>query len=168
MDTGIVGLSRASVFALFPNLRFDTDFEITSDASDAYNCIAWAYGCAGRWMWPRSKQYPAFVRNRYFWPQDVESSMDVSAFMEAFKRQGYQLCAGWDHEVGYQKIALYVKIGTTECTHASRELVEREDSRGGWTSKLGPMNDIRHGSPYGVEGDDYGVVYCFMKKELPS
>ena len=66
----------------------------------------------------------------------------------------------WEQEEGYRRIALYVKEGTTKCTHASREL-----SSGKWTSKLGEFQDIRHGSPFSIEGLVYGRVYCIMKTE---
>jgi hypothetical protein len=56
---------------------------------------------------------------------------------------------------------LYVTPNTTECTHAARQL-----SNGCWTSKLGKLNDIQHGTPESIEGTEYGIVYCFMKRKF--
>ena len=80
--------------------------------------------------------------------------------MMAFKEgKGYELCDNAEYEEGFQKIALYVKEGTTECTHAARQL-----TTGLWTSKLGQIEDIQHGTPYTIEGKCYGKVYCIMKR----
>jgi hypothetical protein len=75
--------------------------------------------------------------------------------------KGYSCCDDFTHESGYRKIALYVKPNSSECTHAAREL-----SNGFWTSKLGTKWDIQHGTPDAIENDDYGKVYCFMKKKF--
>ena len=59
----------------------------------------------------------------------------------------------------YQKVALYVKKDSKTWTHAAREL-----RNGFWTSKLGQGYDIQHGTPFTIEGDSYGEVYCIMKR----
>lgn len=151
---------EAQIIKSFPGLEHDADFKITSRSTTDYNCIAWAYHYNDRWMWPGGQECKLFDGFHY-WPDDVEDSTDVSAFIKAFEKSGYTLCDNCDFEEGYRKIALYVKPGTTECTHASRQL-----SNGKWTSKLGRLNDIQHGTPYTIEGYAYGVVHCVMKKEF--
>jgi hypothetical protein len=96
----------------------------------------------------------------HYWPDGIEDSKDVAAFIKAFEKSAYSLCDNDGFEDGYRKIALYVKEGTTECTHAARQL-----NNGKWTSKLGGLYDIQHGTPYTIEGSVYGRVYCIMKKE---
>ena len=143
---------------LFPKLKSDHDFKVTSPYNPDYNCIAWAYHHDDRWMWPGGQELK-ICDGFHYWPDGVEDSSDVSAFIKAFEKTGYAICDNCDFEEGYRKIALYVKPGTTECTHASRQL-----SNGKWTSKLGYSNDIQHGSPYSIEGDVYGDVHCIMKR----
>lgn len=149
---------EAQITTLFPELKNDLDFKVTSPKTPNYNCIAWAYYHDDRWMWPGGQDLK-ICDGFHYWPDGIEDSEDVSAFIKAFEKSGYCLCENSDFEEGYRKIALYVKKGTTECTHAARQL-----SNGKWTSKLGQLNDIQHGTPYTIEGKLYGVVYCIMKK----
>lgn len=148
------------VISAFPKLSKDKKFQITSCATPIYNCIAWAYNINNRWMWPNTGEYQ-FLDGVHYWPSNEILDCEVANFIEAFKLKGYELCENSDFEEGYRKIALYVTEGTTECTHAARQL-----SNGFWTSKLGPQNDIQHGTPESIENDDYGVVHCFMRREF--
>lgn len=147
------------IIAAFPGLKNDPDFKITSPVNPDYNCIAWAYLYDDRWMWPGGVEAKS-IDGFHYWPDGVEDTTDVSSFIKAFVKSGYSLCDDDSFEVGYRKVALYVKEGSKECTHASRQL-----SNGKWTSKLGRYHDIQHGSPYTIEGDVYGKVHCIMKRE---
>lgn len=146
-----------AIIAAFPGLSADPDFKITSPQTPDYNCIAWACNINNRWMWPKMPGY-AWIDGYSYWPDGVENSEDVASFVRAFEQKGYSVCDSWNFENEYRKIALYVKPGTTECTHAARQL-----RNGKWTSKLGNLFDIQHGTPYTIEGVCYGVVYCFMR-----
>ena len=117
--------ARFDVMGEFPGLCSDEHFLITSPIDYSYNCIAWAYQIKGRWMWPPSGM-PAYLDAVTFWP-DENASEEVED--DSF-------------EEGYRKIALYITPGTTNCTHAARQL-----SNGFWTSKLGRSYDIQHSSP---------------------
>lgn len=150
---------ETQIVGAFPKLKSDVDFKITSPVNPNYNCIAWAYHYTDRWMWPGGIEYK-ICDGFCYWPDGVEDSTDVSAFIKAFEKIGFSVCDSCDFEDGYRKIALYVIPGTKECTHASRQL-----SNGKWTSKLGESNDIQHGTPYTIEGNVYGTVYCIMKRE---
>lgn len=147
------------IVAAFPGLKEDPDFKITSPIDPDYNCIAWAYHFNNRWMWPGGVEEKS-MDGFHYWPDGIEDSKEVPAFVKAFEKSGYSLCADDVFEDGFRKVALYVKEGTTECTHAARQL-----SNGKWTSKLGELYDIQHGTPYSIEGSVYGRVYCIMKKE---
>ena len=148
---------EASIVALFPGLSNDPDFKVTSPSTPNYNCIAWASHYDNRWMWPKIPGMLLFDGWSY-WPDGVENSEDVSAFIKAFEKKGYVLCDNADFEKDFSKIALYIQPGTTDCTHAARQM-----RNGKWTSKLGRLNDIQHGTPYTIEGDAYGKVHCIMK-----
>lgn len=147
--------------SLFPELVNDKYFKLTSPQDPCYNCIAWAYSYKDRWMWPPGGSPAKVLDAVTYWPNE-NASDDISEFIRAFKEgKGYEICENADYEKGYQKIALYVEKGTTTCTHAARQL-----TNGCWTSKLGPEQDIQHGTPYTIEGNTYGEVYCIMKRKF--
>jgi hypothetical protein len=163
MAKEIRNLSKEKIISLFPLLGFDTNFAITSDASASYNCIAWAFEETGVWMEPGAMWRTPQVDVTYFWPADAEESSEITGIINIFKQRGYNICETWEHEAGYEKVALYVRSWTTRFSHASRELTVG-DSCGVWTSKLGKGNDICHSSPYFLEGILYGEIYCIMKR----
>jgi len=143
-----------------PKLKDDKQFQISSPVNPNYNCIAWAYQLIdNKWYaTPRgSLQFDGVIS---FWPDDIPDGRDISCLVALFESIGYVRCNTYEHESGFQKVALYWKEYSQEWTHASRE------SRDGsfWMSKLGPSVDIHHGNPYSVEGTDYGTVYCIMKR----
>ena len=151
---------EVKILEAFPGLQKDPDFKITSQDDPDYNCIAWACHYNNRWMWPGGIE-KKIADGFHYWPDGVDDTTEVSAFISAFEKKGYMVCDNADFESDYTKIALYVKRGTTECTHASRQL-----RNGKWTSKLGQSYDIQHGTPYSIEGDIYGEVSCIMKGEF--
>lgn len=144
----------------FPKLKDDKAFKITSPEDIKYNCIAWAYLYKDRWMWPHPLA-KSTLDGVFYWPDKATKTPELDSFIEAFALKGYEVCNNADFDPSYQKIAIYVKPGTTECTHASRQL-----RSGLWTSKLGPSFDVQHGTPYTIEGPDYGVVGCIMRREF--
>ena len=152
---------KKSIVGAFPGLKYDKHFEITSPEDSNYNCIAWAYQIKDRWMWPPAG-IPARVLDAVtYWPDEDTQDADVREFIRAFQLKGYEVCDDAEMEDGFRKIALYVTPGTTECTHAARQL-----STGYWTSKLGESYDIQHGTPYTIQGGLYGEVYCIMRKSF--
>lgn len=158
MDKDIESI-KGEIIEVFPKLADDVNFNKTSPIDSNYNCIAWAYSYKDRWMWPGGEE-EKFLDGFHYWPDGIEDSTDINAFIEAFKLKGYEVCETWEHEIGFQKIALYIL--NNECTHASREL-----KNGMWSSKLGYWYDIQHGSPYSIENDSYGTVHCFLKRAFP-
>ena len=111
-------------------------------------------------MWPNTGKHP-FLDGVDYWPDKKVIQPTIDNFVKVFKLKGYMCCDNGSFEEGYQKIALYAKIGSDECTHASRQL-----RNGCWTSKLGSQEDIQHGAAFNVENDDYGEVRCFMKRSF--
>jgi len=123
------------ILTAFPALRYDPAFKITSRENPDYNCIAWAFGRNDCWMWPDEDADGVSL-----WP-DPSADPEIQTFVEAFKKIGFEVCDDDGYEERTQKIALYCYVGTTECTHAARQL-----RNGLWTSKLGESNDIQHSS----------------------
>jgi hypothetical protein len=148
------------LFQAFPNLITDKNFKVTSNATPNYNCIAWACKYDERWIQPPYLGKPN-LDCVVWWPPEVEEGLEPTYLKKLFEYHGYEECETGESEVGFRKVALYYKKDTDEWTHAAREL-----SNGFWTSKLGTFNDIQHGNPESIENDDYGKVYCFMKKKF--
>ena len=147
------------IIEAFPKLANDKCFKKTSPIDSNYNCIAWAYTHKDRWMWPGGEE-ERFLDGFNYWPDGVEDSTEIEAFINAFKLKGYEICESWDFEKGFQKIALYIL--EDECTHAARQL-----SNGMWSSKLGRSYDIQHGTPHTIENETYGTVKCIMRRPFP-
>jgi hypothetical protein len=135
------------LLSLFPNL---TDFRITSEDSYDYNCLAWVVGDTRQWWspWPRED---------YYWPVGKPRFITVQSIMVAYQVYGYEECSDGKLETGYEKIAIYAKDG--EPTHAAKQL-----ESGRWTSKLGELQDIEHGAPEELQGDQYGEIVTFMRR----
>lgn len=146
---------KDKIISWFPNMKHDKNFEITSPNTRGYNCISWACGKVDVWYWPPLGKD---LEDDEYWPEDVNDDTKIETFIEAMKAEGFMLCSDGEVESSVTKIALYSKDGC--CTHAARQL-----SNGLWTSKLGFWNDIQHSSPQSLEGDMYGKVYCYMKKD---
>lgn len=154
-------LSDEEIKQLFPLLYSDTKFRRSSPEDSRYNCISWAMQKKDRWTAvPAGYRYLDGV---VWWPPGAQQGMDISCLVDAFEHEGYELCDddGFDNE--WLKVALYYKPETNEWTHAARQL-----RNGVWASKLGQSNDIEHGTPYTLEGDVYGKVYCIMKTRFYS
>ena len=126
----------------FPSLEFD----ITSDPTDEYNCIAWAAGDDTEW-WSHLPGYK--------WP--AERTPNVESLIAVFAHMGYELCESDEIEEGYEKVAIYAQGGRWK--HAARQL---PDAR--WTSKLGPDEDIEHREISGLIGNLYGEVHRIMRR----
>lgn len=81
----------------------------------------------------------------------------VEAFVEAFGTIGYEPCDEGLLDESFEKIALFEVDRTV--THAARQV---ED--GGWTSKLGPAEDIGHATVDSLEGGAYGSVAAYLRR----
>ncbi len=135
---------------LFPGLS-SFAYEITSESTPDYNCIAWAAGVTEAWWWPDSM-------SQYYWPAGIARNESIDSFRAAFRTLGYSDCRLPDLEEGFEKIALYVNQEGVP-THAARQ-----ESDGRWTSKLGNLEDISHDRLEGLSGTAYGNASVFMKR----
>ncbi len=139
------------LFEAFPKLIANRS-EVTSPASEKYNCIAWAAGDTQRWWWPEASE-------DIFWPTQIPSEVTIESFAEAFSTLGYVQCADADFVDGIEKVAFFAKHANP--THAARQL-----PNGKWTSKLGVSEDIEH-ELRDLEGEAYGVVVSLMMRPTP-
>ena len=126
--------------------------QITSPATKAYNCIAWAAGTDKQWWDPNGL---------YYWPPNVPREITIDAVVQVYETLGFTICIGGELESGFEKIAIFAKASGNERvpTHAARQL----DS-GQWTSKLGPCEDVSHTEVNALNGPCYGEVLCFMSR----
>lgn len=151
----MVTFEEQAIISYFPELVNDSGYIITSPCTRRYNCIAWAIGRNDIWYWPPLGQEP---EDDEYWPADIPDDDSIDAFVIAMKKEGYSICEDSCKESDYIKIALYSK--DERCTHAARQLLN-----GMWTSKLGPLHDIQHSTPYSLEGNFYGKVKYILKKK---
>lgn len=134
---------------IFPMLRSSV-YKITSPATIAYNCIAWAAGESDKCWWPDPF-------NQYYWPSGILREVTIKAFINAFELLGYSICEDASYETGYEKVAIYTKIDGMP-THAARQIDPEK-----WTSKLGQCEDIEH-DINALSGDQYGQPVIYMKR----
>lgn len=145
---------------LFPSLSTH-GYSIDSPQAKHYNCIAWALHDTQQYWDPNMLP----VRG-YYWPPGVPQEDTVLAWVRVFEIHGHRECDAGDLEADFEKIAIFGKSDGT-ATHVARQL-----DAGEWTSKLGKLEDIRHNTLAGLEGDydsinnddDYGKVVQFMKR----
>jgi hypothetical protein len=129
---------------------------ITSAKANRYNCIAWAAGDVLNNWWP--SRLPVG-----YWPPGVPRVRSLAAFIQAFGTLGYELCDDGTLQLGLEKIAIYglenPADGTVIPTHAALQLESGE-----WTSKMGPLEDIKHNTVHDVNGPVYGEPRQYMSK----
>jgi hypothetical protein len=138
----------------FPNLR-PGDWRQCSDPDPRYNCIAFAAGRTDVYWWP--EPFPDPLND--YWPPGIRREETVDAIGELYQSLGYQTCADPGLEPGYEKVAIYAN--GSEATHAARQL-----QIGRWVSKLGPQEDIEHGSLDDLAGPCYGQVVRILRRPL--
>jgi hypothetical protein len=136
--------------SIFPRLR-GAAYQITSPATEVYNCVAWAAQDVGRWWWPD------LLKQRY-WPAGVIRLETLTAFQELFVALGFVDCQDESLEPGVEKIALFADDQGPQ--HAARQL-----PNGRWTSKLGELEDVEH-DLHDLEGVEYGNVVLVMRRPV--
>ena len=92
---------RESLEREFLKLR-DERYQVTSDSTDEYNCIAWAANDTERWWWPHPDAY---------WPKGLPRIATLGNFILAFGTLRYEPCEDGVLEAGYTK----VEIGRASC-----------------------------------------------------
>ncbi len=135
---------------IFPNLA-SADYQITSPATEDYNCIAWAMNNVDTVFWPDSMDL-------FSWPDTLPREEDLEVVISFFRSHGYEVCTNPKLERGFQKIALYV-VDNDKFTHVARQL-----PGGDWTSKIAEHQDITHKSLAALIGNRCGQVGCIMKQ----
>ena len=136
----------------FPRLN-DSAWQITSQRSPRYYCIAWATHDDQRWWWPDAMGLG-------YWPDGFPRDESIEVFVSVFESLGFQASRSAELEQGFEKIALYARDNCP--THAARQL-----ENGTWTSKLGPLEDVTH-TLNGLTGETYGKVVAILKRSVLS
>jgi len=133
---------------IFENLGA-ADYQVTSKATEEYNCISWSVQLEDQVIWPDEDE-------QYSWPPHLVRSDALDSFIAFFSEAGFEVCQDAGHDPAREKVALYVKDGVV--MHAARQL-----SDGNWTSKLGAECDIRHQNLPCLEGP-YGQVVVYLQR----
>lgn len=137
----------------FPALG-NTRFEVTSDDTPAYNCLAWVLGDQESWISPTLFDEDLGL---YPWPDGVPRENTPEAWMLALESYGFASCQDAAVEPGQDKVAVYWNE-EAQAIHFARQLAS-----GLWTSKLGRWEDVSH-ELAGLAGDRYGEVIGFMRR----
>ncbi|MCH8817807.1 MAG: hypothetical protein IIC92_08775 [Chloroflexi bacterium] len=139
----------------YPRLT-NANHRVTSDASEEYNCVAWAAGIDTENVWPGD------YGDDFVWSEDLPEAEEMASVVAFFESLGYEVCETTDLEEGFEKVALY-SDDEGDPTHVALQL-----RSGAWTSKLGWLEDIAHDSPELVGGGigewDYGNVTVVMRR----
>ena len=129
-------------------------YEVTSPATDLYNCVAWAVGDDQRWWEPSDDP-------KHYWPPGVPLEYTYQSYLQALATQGFAPCADAELEAGFEKIAVYANA-RGELTHMARQLAD-----GRWTSKMGDWEDIEHTTLAALNSHFFGTAKRFLKRPLP-
>jgi hypothetical protein len=127
----------------FPRL-VTTGYVKTSEETPAYNCVAFTLGDESRVWWP--PVHTGTLATRSYWPSGVPIQATVEAFVEMYRRQGFETCVGREAEPGIVRIAIYVEPVEFLVEHVALQL-----PNGRWISKMGFHEDIAH-TLEGLEG----------------
>lgn len=137
------------------------NFRLTSQLSEAYNCLAWAVEIDCKNFWPELEDNEPDWEVE--WPEGLPNEETVEAFVAFFQLFGYELCDGPEFEDEVVKIAIFVDYNGIP-THACRQVPDNK----AWASKMGwdgvdiELDDLRC-----IEGArPLGTAKVFMKKSL--
>lgn len=113
------------------------DSHITSPITLYYNSFAWAVNDQERCWFPDGFETE-------YWPAGVRRENTLSAFIDAYSTNGFEVCPTRDPHLEFspngffvEKIAIYTIDGRP--SHACRQL-----NTGRWTSKIGVREDVQH------------------------
>jgi len=109
-------------------------YRITSQRDDRYNCVGWVVRDTEHWWEP--------AVDGFFWPRAVDPDElhpddDLDEYLAVFSEKGFVECVDSSLEQGVEKIAVFTS--GTSFSH-----VAFQTSDGEWSSKMGPLHDIRH------------------------
>ena len=157
---GIPGGQRRALNKRIINPNDPRFISVSSEASRAYNCIAWALGIRDQWWEPHSPG--SIAEGRGYWPDGLPHDRAPETLRELFRQQRFVDCEDGDLDPRSVKIALYQmpeKDGSYKWTHVARQL-----RTGLWTSKLGDSYEVTHQRPEDLDGHLYGDVYAYLAK----
>lgn len=143
--------NRQVLISYFPHLGTDQHYELLSEQTPIYNCIAWAMGFNDRWV-------DVLLSPGHWWPAGVRREVSPQALIDAFAAVGFVETDNAHFEDGFDKVALYQKNG--EWTHASR--IENDEVE---YSKFGGSFDGIHSHNI-FSGSIYGDEYAYMKRTI--
>jgi len=146
---GLFEMPEAFLRKLWPNLN-PTNYELKSDYTSEYNCVAWALGI---------NTDPIDLSLDEEGEPLLYPDLTCLVYIEHFEKEGFVLCDSPDWEENYEKIVLYERGGET-FEHVARQLEQNL-----WTSKLGEWEDIEHTTLEALKYDGYyGVPTWYMKR----
>lgn len=123
----------------------ESDYQISSPVTFAYNCAAFAIGIETIYMWPAPY-------GPYYWPL-VSRVPSLSGFQKAYESLGFSKCTDGSFVSGQIKIAIYCDSDGFP-SHVARQ----EPTISKWKSKCGDKEDIVH-DLHDLAGYDGNIPY---------
>lgn len=146
---GLYEMPQSFINKLWPNLN-STNYELKSNSTDNYNCVAWAN---------HINYEPVDLSLDNNGEPLVYPDLSCLTYIEYFENQGFELCESSEWEEGFEKIALYERDDETF------EHVARQVSTNIWTSKLGEWEDIEHTTLESLQSSHfYGIPAWYMRR----
>ena len=141
--------TRKQIESWFPNIIGKKFTYFEPENKFEFNCLAFSLNM-NVWIWTNEN-----------WPKDIPSNLGAISFKLLFEKENYKISNLSDHEIGYEKIAIYVK--NSNPTHVAKQ------NSNIWQSKVGNFI-IEHELEWlcGETTDAYGEVILIMKRKINS
>jgi hypothetical protein len=94
-------MSAEEIERAHPHLA-TSGYEIKSEATEIYNCVAFAAGNEEIWWEPTLYEIEGV-----YWPEGVPRSYDLDSFAAVYEQLGFEPCELHEWEPGYEKVAIY-------------------------------------------------------------
>ena len=141
----------------FPNMILGVNWLPDSDATQEYNCFAWAVWSNQDVIWPDSLGVCQ-------WDPALPRTDDIPTIIRFLANVGFVRTFSDAFEDGFEKIAIYALNGDPQ--HLARQEI-KGPRKGYWTSKLGEGGiDAYHPTLKVLEGPKYGNVVAILKREF--
>src|SRR5437868_13157256 len=115
-------LTPRELEARFPKLSAG-NYEKISDSTARYNCMAFVNNDIRHW-WE-----PGLAGGRYYWPSQIKQQDTLESWVELFEAQGFEPTSSREHELGIEKIAIYVDLKDMLPSHVAKLLKVSSVSR---------------------------------------
>jgi hypothetical protein len=135
----------------------EINWAAASDPKPTYNCFGFALGYI-QWWEPPLYIDGILANEEAVWPRGISETVQIEAFIEAAKSEGFSESKDAVWQDGVETIMLFFTERDRQFQHAAKQV-----SPGVWMSKMGFGSDIMHAVD-GVDSMQYGKGRIYMKR----